>query len=51
MVSCQFFEAKSFEIHGVLPIYRNHLLGPPPRFSPYVFMANNLGVSFNYNLN
>jgi hypothetical protein len=41
----------------VLPIYRNQLLGPLPAlfvgdyFSPYVFKANNLDVSFNYNLN
>jgi hypothetical protein len=41
----------------VLPIYRNHLLGPLPAlflgddFIPYVFKAKNLGVTFSYNLN
>jgi hypothetical protein len=38
----------------VLPIYRNHLLGPLPAlflcndFIPYVFKAKNLGVTFSY---
>jgi hypothetical protein len=41
----------------VLPIYRNHLLGPLPAFFlgddfiPYVFKANNLGVTFSYTFN
>jgi hypothetical protein len=41
----------------VLPIYRNHLLGPLPAlffgddFIPYVFKAKNLGVTFSYDLN
>jgi hypothetical protein len=41
----------------VLPIYKNHLLGPLPalflgdNFIPYVFRAKNLGVIFSYNLN
>jgi hypothetical protein len=41
----------------VLPIYRNHLLGPLPAlfldddFMPYVFKAKNLGVTFSYDLN
>jgi hypothetical protein len=41
----------------VLPINRNHLLGPLPAlfladdFVPYVFKAKNLGVTFSYNLN
>jgi hypothetical protein len=36
----------------VLPIYRNHLLGPlGDDFIPYVFKANNLGVTFSYDLN
>jgi hypothetical protein len=41
----------------VLPIYRNHLLGPLPalvlggNFIPYVFNAKNLSVTFSYNLN
>jgi hypothetical protein len=38
----------------VLPIYRNHLLGPLAAlflgddFIPYVFKAKNLGVTFSY---
>jgi hypothetical protein len=41
----------------VLPIYRNHLLGPLlafflyDEFIPYVFQAKNLGVPVSYNLN
>jgi hypothetical protein len=41
----------------VLPIYRNHLLGPLPalflgeELIRYVFKAKNLGVTFSYNLN
>jgi hypothetical protein len=52
MVSLKLSPAKSM----VLPIYRNHLLGPLPAlfldydFIPYVFKARNLGVTFSYNL-
>jgi hypothetical protein len=41
----------------VLPIYRNHLLGPlpalflPEDFIPYVFKAKNLCATFSYDLN
>jgi hypothetical protein len=41
----------------VLPIYRNHLLGPFPAlflyddFIPYAFKAKNLSVTFSYDLN
>jgi hypothetical protein len=41
----------------VLPIYRNHLLGPLPAlflsddFTPYVFKVKNLGVTFSYDFN
>jgi hypothetical protein len=41
----------------VLPLYRNHLLGPLPAlfldddFIPYVFKAKSLGVTFSYDLN
>jgi hypothetical protein len=41
----------------VLPINRNHLLGPLPSlflgddFIPYFFKAKNLGITFSYDLN
>jgi hypothetical protein len=41
----------------VLPIYRNHLLGPLPAlflgddFISYVFKAKNLGITFSYDRN
>jgi hypothetical protein len=41
----------------VLPVYRNHLLGPLPAlfladdFIPYVFQAKILGVTLSYDLN
>jgi hypothetical protein len=48
MVSCQFFEVKSFEIYGAANIQKSPLPALFLRgdFIPHVFKAKNLGVTF-----
>jgi hypothetical protein len=57
MVSCQFFEVKSFKIYGAANLQKS-LIGSSSGalflgddFIPYVFKAKNLGVAFSYDLN